>query len=89
MPQAIAALIIHLEDSEPDEGTTVMMTSSNGNIFRVTGLLCGEFTGPQAWVAWTPNFLEPQICAGRFNDVIWLRLDAKIVDKHKALQTAA
>ena len=23
-----------------------MMTSSNGNIFRVTGLLCGEFTGP-------------------------------------------
>ena len=24
----------------------VMMTSSNGNIFRVNGLLCGEFTGP-------------------------------------------
>ena len=24
---------------------TVMMTSSNGNIFRVTGQLCGEFTG--------------------------------------------
>ena len=23
-----------------------MMTSSNGNIFRITGLLCGEFTGP-------------------------------------------
>ena len=23
-----------------------IMTSSNGNIFRVTGLLCGEFTGP-------------------------------------------
>ena len=22
------------------------MTSSNGNIFRVTGHLCGEFTGP-------------------------------------------
>ena len=22
------------------------MTSSNGNIFRVTGPLCGEFTGP-------------------------------------------
>ena len=29
---------IHLESS--------MMTSSNGNIFRVTGPLCGEFTGP-------------------------------------------
>ena len=24
----------------------VMMTSSNGNIFRVTGPLCGEFTDP-------------------------------------------
>ena len=28
-----------------------MMTSSNGNIFRVTGLLCGEFTGPR----WIPH----------------------------------
>ena len=27
------------------------MTSSNGNIFRVTGHLCGEFTGPQ----WIPH----------------------------------
>ena len=24
----------------------IMMTSSNGNIFRITGPLCGEFTGP-------------------------------------------
>ena len=24
----------------------LVMTSSNGNIFRVTGHLCGEFTGP-------------------------------------------
>ena len=24
----------------------IMMTSSNGNLFRVTGPLCGEFTGP-------------------------------------------
>ena len=29
----------------------VMVTSSNGNIFRVTGNLCGEFTGP--W--WIPR----------------------------------
>ena len=28
-----------------------MMTSSNGNIFRVTGHLCGEFTGPR----WLPR----------------------------------
>ena len=31
-----------------------MMTSSNGNIFRVTGYLCGEFTGPvQRPVTWS------------------------------------
>ena len=29
-----------------------MMTSSNGNIFRVTGLLCGEFTGHR-WITRT------------------------------------
>ena len=29
-----------------------MMTSSNGNIFRVTGLLCGEFTGYR-WIPLT------------------------------------
>ena len=28
-----------------------MMTSSNGSIFRVTGPLCGEFTGPR----WIPH----------------------------------
>ena len=31
--------------------TYIMMTSSNGNIFRVTGHLCGEFTGPR----WIPD----------------------------------
>ena len=29
-----------------------MMTSSNGNIFRVTGYLCGKFTGPR-WIPLT------------------------------------
>ena len=29
--------------------STGIMTSSNGNIFRVTGHLCGEFTGPR-WI---------------------------------------
>ena len=32
--------------------TVIMMTSSNGNIFRVTGPLCGEFTGHR-WIALT------------------------------------
>ena len=31
-----------------------MMTSSNGSIFRVTGPLCGEFTGPGEFPAQTP-----------------------------------
>ena len=29
-----------------------MMTSSNGNIFRITGPLCGEFTGHR-WIPLT------------------------------------
>ena len=33
---------------------TTMMTSSNGNIFRVTGPLCGEFTGPGEFPAQRP-----------------------------------
>ena len=32
-----------------------MMTSSNGNIYRVTGHLCGEFTGPR----WIPRTQRP------------------------------
>ena len=32
----------------------IMMTSSNGNIFRVTGLLCGEFTGHR-WIPRTKS----------------------------------
>ena len=31
-----------------------IMTSSNGNIFRVTGHLCGEFTGPGEFPAQRP-----------------------------------
>ena len=32
----------------------IMMTSSNGNIFRVTGPLCGEFTGPGEFLTQRP-----------------------------------
>ena len=35
-------------------GTFSMMTSSNGNIFRVTGPFCGEFTGPGEFPAQRP-----------------------------------
>ena len=34
-----------IEDPRPSP-KEITMTSSNGNIFRVTGPLCGEFTGP-------------------------------------------
>ena len=47
-----------------------MMTSSNGNIFRVTGPLCGEFTGPGEFLAQRPvtrSFDVSLICA-RIND---------------------
>ena len=32
----------------------IIMTSSNGNIFRITGPLCGEFTGPGEFPAQRP-----------------------------------
>ena len=38
--------IKHLESYDLLVMDVIMMTSSNGNIFRVTGPLCGEFTGP-------------------------------------------
>ena len=40
--------------SPEDAGKYPMMTSSNGNIFRVTGHLCGEFTGPR-WIPHTKD----------------------------------
>ena len=40
-------LYLYDENSFPDkQHLYIMMTSSNGNIFRVTGHLYGEFTGP-------------------------------------------
>ena len=48
-----------------------MMTSSNGNIFRVTGPLCGEFTGPGEFPAQSP--------VSRSFDVFFdLRLDKRL-----------
>ena len=45
----------------------LMMTSSNGNIFRVTGPLCGEFTGHR-WIPltkgqWRGALMFSSICA--------------------------
>ena len=38
------------------------MTSSNGNIFRVTGPLCGEFTGPGEFPAQRPVTRSFDVC---------------------------
>ena len=39
------------EESDTGKNILNMMTSSNGAIFRVTGHLCGEFTGSR----WLPR----------------------------------
>ena len=41
-----------------------MMTSSNGNIFRVTGPLCGEFTGPGEFPTQRPVTLSFDVFFG-------------------------
>ena len=49
IPACVQIMAWHLPGDRPlSEPMMVsfMMTSSNGNIFRVTGPLCGEFTGP-------------------------------------------
>ena len=45
------------KQSEAPEKTCDMTTSSNGNIFRVTGPLCGEFTGHR-WIPRTKGQLR-------------------------------
>ena len=40
----------------------IMMTSSNGNTFRVTGPLCGEFTGPGEFPAQRPVRRSFDVC---------------------------
>ena len=45
---------VHYNIMEQDVQGTTMMTSSNRNIFRVTGHLCGEFPGPGEFPAQRP-----------------------------------
>ena len=44
------------------------MTSSNGNIFRVTGHLCGEFPGPRWIPRTTANDAETMRLNKRFSE---------------------
>ena len=63
-----------------------MMTSSNGIIFRGTGHLCGEFTGPQ-WISshkgqWRGALMLTLICS-RING--WVNnLEAGDMRRHRA-----
>ena len=43
--------LIHVGKKGHLSSAFCMMTSSNGNILRVNGHLCGEFTGPR----WIPH----------------------------------
>ena len=57
------------------------MTSSNRNIFGVTGHLCGEFTGPR----WTPGDFPAQRPVTRGFDVFFdLRLDNRLGNNREA-----
>ena len=63
-----------------------MMTSSNGNIFRVTGHLCGEFTGhrwiPRANGQWRGTLMLSLICAWMNN---WVNnREAGDLGRHRA-----
>ena len=49
----VAATLLSNEKT-PLRSPLIMMTSSNGNIFRVTGHFCGEFTGPGEFPAQRP-----------------------------------
>ena len=73
----------------------IMMTSSNGTIFRITGPLCGEFTGPGEFPAQRPV----TICAW-INDWVNNReagdlrrhrghYDVNVMIKHSQLQSGA
>ena len=64
-----------------------MMTSSNENIFRVTGLLCGEFTGHR-WIphakasdegVWCFLWFAPRIngCVNNHDDVIVMNIRSR------------
>ena len=53
--QSLLNWLVRCDGNPPlTSGFTSLMTSSNGNIFRVTGPLCGEFTGPGEFHAQRP-----------------------------------
>ena len=60
----------------PWEHSQYMMTSSNGSIFRVTGPLCGEFTGHR-WIPLT------KAVTWNFDVFVDLRLNKRFVNNRE------
>ena len=63
-----------------------MMTSFYGNIFRVTGYLCGEFTGHQLAMLLACRFAIPEICV--FNTKPYLISNNQDTCNYRSKQTA-
>ena len=57
-----------------------MMTSSNGNIFRVTGHLCGEFTSPR----WIPRTHKGQWCGALMFSLICVWINGWVNNREAA-----
>ena len=61
-----------------------MMTSSNGNIFRVTGPLCGEFTGPGEFPTQRPVTRSFDVfCELRLNKRLGKQREAGDLRRHR------
>ena len=60
-----------------DYSSLFMMTSSNGNIFRVTGPLCGEFTDHR-WIPLTGYFPSQRPVTRSFDVFFDLRLNKRL-----------
>ena len=67
-----------------------MMTSSNGNILRVTGHWCGEFTGPR-WIKgqWRGALMFSLIWFKYFGIPLYFETTASYCPKHFALEVRA
>ena len=71
------------------------MTSSNGNIFRVTGHLCGKFTGPR-WISrtkasdaelWCPFDMRPNIRLSKQSWGWWFETPPQSLWRHRNVMT--
>ena len=68
--RCISVFLVSLCNTSTTMNMVLMMTSSNGNIVRVTGPLCGEFTGHRMECRFDLipyKFIVSNICLWRFH----------------------